>query len=146
VTTYYDTGILLKLYTAEKESAAVEKFIRKRKERIPVTDLHLAECHSALRLKVFRHECHEREASAAIELIKEDLRKEIMVFSEVDWDHTWHECRLISDRFAAVTGARTLDALHVAAARLLEADEFITSDTRQSDLARRVGLKVRCPF
>jgi len=34
----------------------------------------IAECVSALRLKAFRKECSEDEASAAIELIKEDLR------------------------------------------------------------------------
>ena len=39
-------------------------------------------------------------------------------------------------------GTRTLDLLHVAAACLLDAKEFITSDQRQSDLAQREGLKV----
>ena len=40
------------------------------------------------------------------------------------------------------SGTRTLGLLHVATACLLEVNEFITSDQRQSDLAEREGLKV----
>jgi hypothetical protein len=42
----------------------------------------------------------------------------------------------------AVTGARSLDVLHVAAASLLGVEEVVTFDQRQSALALRVGLKV----
>jgi len=52
---------------------------------------------------------------------------------------------LLSDQFASRTGARTLDTLHVAAARLLGAKEFLTSDDRQAKLARAIGLKVLDP-
>jgi predicted nucleic acid-binding protein len=39
-----------------------------------------------------------------------------------------------------VVGCRTLDVLHVAAAKLMGVTEFCTFDTRQSTLASRVGL------
>lgn len=142
---YYDTGVLLKLYTAEPESECVQNFVQLREDRIWVTDLHVAECISALRLKAFRKECREDAASAAIELIKTDLRSGVLQVVEVDWSHTWQECRLLSDQFASQTGARTLDSLHVAAARLLGAKEFLTSDDRQAKLARAIGLKVLDP-
>lgn len=142
---YYDTGVLLKLYTAEPESECVQDFVRNRKDRICVTDLHIAECVSALRVKAFRKECSEDGASAAIELIKVDLRDGVLQLVEVDWDHAWQECRLLSDQFACRTGARTLDSLHVAAARLLGVKEFLTSDDRQAKLARAIGLRVLDP-
>lgn len=142
---YYDTGILLKLYTAEPESVRVQKFVRLRESPIWVTDLHIAECVSALRLKTFRKECSEEAASAAIELVEEDVRNGVVQVADVDWDHAWRECRLLSDQFASRTGARTLDTLHVAAARLLGAKEFLSSDLRQTMLARLVGLKVSDP-
>ena len=145
MTAYYDTGVLLKLYTAEPESGCVQDIVRLRKDRIWVTELHFAECISALRLKVFRKECTEGESSAAIELIKADLKSGVLQIVEVDWDHAWHECRLLSDQFAFRTGARTLDSLHVAAARLLGVKEFLTSDSRQAKLARAIGLKVLDP-
>lgn len=142
---YYDTGVLLKLYTAEPESARVQDFVRLRKERIWLTDLHVAECVSALRLKTFRKEGSEDEASAAIELLKADLKSGIMQVVEVDWSHAWQECRLLSEQFSSRTGARTMDSLHVAAARLLGAKEFLTSDGRQAKLAHSIGLKVFNP-
>ena len=142
---YYDTGVLLKLYTAEPESSRVQDFVNLRKDRIWVTDLHVAECVSALRLKAFRKECSEDEASAAIELLKADLQSGVLQVAEVDWTHTWQECRLLSDQFASRTGARTLDSLHVAAARLLGVKEFLTSGGRQAKLARAIGLKVLDP-
>jgi predicted nucleic acid-binding protein len=143
--TYFDTGILLKLYTGEKESDAVERFVHARGERVFVTDLHLSECVSALKLKVFRRECDEEEAAAGIDLIMEDLKCGVLQVVEVDWNHVWRECRLLSDNFASTTGVRTLDALHVAVARLSSAKEFVTSDCRQADLASRVGLLVIDP-
>ena len=38
--------------------------------------------------------------------------------------------------------ARTLDLLHVAAARTLQAAEFVTGDDRQAKAAAKEGLKV----
>jgi len=40
---------------------------------------------------------------------------------------------------------RSLDALHTATALRIEADEFITYDSRQAETARSVGLQVTSP-
>jgi predicted nucleic acid-binding protein len=143
--TYFDTGILLKLYTGERESEAVQRFVHFRGEKLSVTDLHVSESVSALKLKVFRRECHEEEAAAGIDFIMEDLKCGVLEIVEVDWNHVWRECRLLSDKFASTTGVRTLDALHVAMARLSSAKEYVTSDSRQADLAARIGLLVIDP-
>lgn len=142
---YYDTGILLKLYTGEPQSAAVENFVRARQERLTITDLHWAECVSALKLKVFRKECQDETASTALEHLKLDLQRGVLQIVEVDWDHAWRECRILSNQFAGETGVRTLDTLHVAIARLLERKLFLTSDRRQAALATRIGLAVEDP-
>lgn len=145
MTSYYDTGVFLKLYTDELESAAIQKFVYAQAERITVTDLHISESVSALRLKAFRQECGEEESSAAVDLLKGDVRAGIIRMVDVDWQHAWLECRLILEQFASKTGSRTLDALHVAIARILGAKQFLTSDKRQSDLAKCVGLSVKNP-
>lgn len=143
--TYFDTGVLLKLYTGELESVRVERFVRSRREKLFVTDLHISESVSALKLKVFRKECQEEEAAAGIALIMDDLKSGVLQLVEVDWIHVWQECRLLSEKFASTSGVRTLDALHVAVARLSGAKEFVTSDSRQSNLAARIGLLVIDP-
>jgi hypothetical protein len=42
-------------------------------------------------------------------------------------------------------GCRTLDILHVAAAKLIGATDFCTFDARQSALAGRIGLVAASP-
>ena len=55
---------------------------------------------------------------------------------------TWVRARELSRRHAPVLGCRALDALHVASALILAADDFYTFDHDQAKLARAVGLRV----
>ncbi len=48
----------------------------------------------------------------------------------------------LSRRHSASVGTRSMDILHVAAAKALRADEFISFDSRQRVLAMTLGLKV----
>jgi hypothetical protein len=75
-------------------------------------------------------------------------------FSERPWrfasslpEHSLQEvfslAESLSAAHSACLGARSLEVLHVAAALLLEADEFVSFDRRQRWLAARAGLKVR---
>lgn len=142
---YYDTGVVLKLYTLERQSDAVRRFVVIAGEPIVFTQLHAAESISALRLKCFRGECAEAESSAAIRDIESDMVSGVLRPKALDWGEAWRRCRALSKSHAAATGCRTLDALHVACALLLEADEFVTTDRRQADLASRAGLSVMNP-
>jgi predicted nucleic acid-binding protein len=143
--TYFDTGILLKLYTAEPESLAVAAFAQARREPIRITELHYSECVSALRLKQFRGESTATQSKKAIALLAGDLRAGSLRLVAVDWQQAWSRCRELSESHAAETGARTLDALHVACAIQLEAREFVSSDRRQIALAEKAGLEVLDP-
>jgi len=145
MTAYFDTGIILKLYTEEPESEAVRAFVIKRGEAIGVSTLHLAECVSALRLKQFRGEGKAAQVSQAIANLDHDVRSRVLKIFPVDWDEAWRESRALSDAHAGVAGCRTLDALHVACARLLGARQFISSDRRQGALAKLAGLKLLNP-
>lgn len=143
---YYDTGIILKLYTEERESAVARAFVTRRKEAIYLSPLHTAECASALRLKQFRGECDPGQVAQSLAHIKEDFDRGMLKVLPVDWDRAWQHCRLLSDTHAGATGCRTLDSLHVACAALVSATEFITSDHREISLAQLVGLRVVNPF
>lgn len=142
---YYDTGVILKLYTLERQSDAVRRFVVAGGEALVFTELHMTECITALKLKCFRGECDEGECAAAIRDIESDLMSGVLRHKGLDWSETWRTCRQLSEMHAAATGCRTLDALHVACALLLVADEFITTDRRQADLASRAGLGVTNP-
>jgi predicted nucleic acid-binding protein len=54
----------------------------------------------------------------------------------------WAEAETISRAHTIRLNVRTLDVLHVAAARILGADEFLSFDVRQRALARATGLAI----
>jgi predicted nucleic acid-binding protein len=141
----YDTGVLLKLYTAELESPAVQAFVHYRAQAIQFTELHHAECVSALCLKQFRGECTATEVTGALKLLEDDLRAGVLLRVALEWNQVWKQCRCLTEAHAALTGCRTLDAIHVACALVLGAREFITSDYRQPPFAIMAGLSVTDP-
>jgi len=143
---YYDTGLLLKLYTNESDSEAIRNFVLRRGEALVFTPMHHAECTSALRLKCFRGEAGEEEVAGALRDIESDVATGVLRATLVDWDAAWLRGRVLSDAHAAATGCRTLDALHVACALLLGAEEMVTGDRRQAALARKAGLRVVDPL
>jgi predicted nucleic acid-binding protein len=100
---------------------------------------------TALRLKEFRGECAATEATAALKLLEDDLRAGVLRMVAVEWNQVWKQCRCLAEAHAALTGCRTLDALHVASALVLGAREFITSDHRQAACAIGAGLSVTDP-
>lgn len=142
---YYDTGLLLKLYTNECDSEAVRRFVVRRREALVFTPMHHAECVAALRLKCFRGEAAEEEVAGALRDLESDVASGVLRAVPLDWDAAWLRCRILSDAHAASTGCRTVDALHVACALLLGAGELVTGDARQAVLARKAGLRVVNP-
>lgn len=143
---YYDTGLLLKLYTNERDSEVVQEFVVRHREALVFTPIHHAECVSALRLKCFRGEAAEEEVAGALRDMDCDVAAGVLRTVPVDWDAAWMRCRILSDAHAASTGCRTLDALHVACALLLGVDLLVTADSRQATLARKAGLSVVDPM
>jgi predicted nucleic acid-binding protein len=143
---YYDTGILLKLYTEEVESAAVRAFVTRRKKAIRINEMHRAECISAFRLKQFRAECTVAQASEAIGHIEEDIQAGVLKEIQLDWVEVWGVASNLANAHSGQVGCRTLDVLHIACAKVLHSTPFITSDRRQKALAHLVGLRVVNPL
>lgn len=139
---YYDTGVLLKLYTEEPASDAVRAHVVRRGQPLLFTSLHLSECVSALQLKAFCGECTAADAAAAALDVEADLASGVLRRAGIDWEAAWGHCRILSAAHTAEAGCRTLDALHVACALQLGCREFVTSDARQSKLAAKAGLRL----
>jgi predicted nucleic acid-binding protein len=145
VKVYYDTGILLKLYVEEPQSARVRKFVSRGKKAIRLHDLHRAEMVSALRLKQFRGEGKAEQVAQTLLHLTEDERCGVLRHVEMDWPAVWRQCFELSTAHTGSTGCRTLDTLHVSCALYLRAPEFVTSDGRQAEMARLAGLRVVNP-
>jgi predicted nucleic acid-binding protein len=81
------------------------------------------------------------EARAIEEDFAHDLQTGIWQWEDFP-PETWTRARELARRHTAALGCRALDALHVASALALAADDFYTFDRNQADLARAAGLRV----
>jgi predicted nucleic acid-binding protein len=131
VSLYVDSSALLKRYVDEPDSDVAESLLRSDSSLLTAR-LTLVEVRRNLsRLLAGRELAAARSAFAA------DLK----VLSIVELDEVTCD---IAAQTAEVTGVRTLDALHLAAARRIGGPSvpFLTFDLRQAQAARALGLTV----
>jgi predicted nucleic acid-binding protein len=139
---YLDTSSLVALYYPEAKTARLEAHLRKRPSPLPFTWLHELEFTNSLQLKVFRGEGTEAAVAATLAAVRADVEAGAFFRAQMAWPMVWEGALRLSVTYSRQFGTRTLDLLHVAAACLLDAKEFITSDERQSELAEREDLNV----
>lgn len=143
MTAYIDTGILVKLYTPEANTPEAVRLVSQFKPPFAFTHWQELELRTALRLKVFRREMTEDELRRVMRRIGNDLVDGHWQRPRYDLAAVYHTAERLSAQHAATVGCRTLDILHVAAALVIGARDFLTFDTRQGELARRAGMQVR---
>ncbi len=139
---YLDSSALIKLYVVEENSQAVARLVAKTGESIAISFLHELELKNGLRLKAFRKEAARKTIRAALRHIGRDIDSGVLIRFPLDWNDVFDQADRLSGRHTFTIGSRSLDLLHVASAKVLKAEEFLTFDKRQSMLARKAGLKV----
>jgi predicted nucleic acid-binding protein len=126
--TYLDSSAIVKLAVEEPESAALRRYVRRRR---PLVSSALA------RTEVLRALLPEGEQGVA---------RGLAVLARLDLIR-------VNDRVLNAAGAlqppeiRSLDAIHLASAQQLATDlrQVVTYDDRMIDAARTLGLKVTSP-
>lgn len=139
---YADTSFLISLYLPDANSPAAQREIRELKVPVAWTPLHGLEAGNAVRLAVFRKEISPAECDAVLHDLAEDQRAGALHVVTPIWDRVFEEAGQLSRGFTASVGIRSLDLLHVAVAKTLGLDRFLTFDRRQRELARKAGLAV----
>ena len=137
---YLDTGCFVKLYYPEADSAQV--IARIHGQPVGCTPLHELEFTNALQLKIFFNHATPQQAAAAQALVKMDLKSGALVATSGDWPNIFHEAMKLAEQHTRTVGCRSLDILHCATAKVLGATEFISTDTRQKQLAVAMGLNL----
>jgi uncharacterized protein len=126
--TYLDSSAIVKLIVAEPESAALRRYLRRRR---PLVSSALART-EALRALLLEGERAVRQGRAVLNRL----------------DLVW-----VSDHILDAAGAllplsiRPLDAIHLASAQRLGRDlgRIVTYDERMIDVARVLGIKTMSP-
>lgn len=127
MTTYIDSSAAAKLLVNEAESAALAAYVNQLGDQ-RLTASYLLE--TELRRFATRSEVAQADVTEFLDVVR---------LVEAD--------RLLFLEAGLLPGKhlRSLDALHTATALRIEADEFLTYDSRQAEIARSVGLQVTSP-
>lgn len=109
---------------------------------LALTALHDLEIRNALKLGIFRGLLTVPEAAAAWKNLERDLRSGRLLRATVKWPSVFRLAVRLSEKYSALYGTRSLDILHVATARAMRAEGFVSFDARQRALAAATGLRL----
>jgi hypothetical protein len=145
VNSYADTSFLFSLYATDAHSTRADAWRQANPAPLPFTAFHRLELRNALSLALFQQRLALPEVQAAWQEIESDVATGLLV----ERGGLWHRVLLYAETSASndtpLVGCRTLDVIHVTAAKLRATTVFCTFDTRQAALARRIGLTAVTP-
>ncbi len=136
---YVDSGILVKLYVRERNSADAARAL----SLYPYIEFNRLQ---ELEIKNTFYALEGRNLITLVQRVASEhaLETDILVGRlrrvESDWAGIFRESLELSRRYCRNTLARSLDILHVAAAIASGSSSFITGDKRQHGLALLSGL------
>jgi predicted nucleic acid-binding protein len=137
---YADSSFLVSCYVVDVNTPLAEAYLSKRDSPLVFTALHDLEVRNALRLGVFREVLTQDEAAAAAGNLDADLRAGRLVRTTLAWPVVFRLALRLSGQHAVVTGTRSLDILHVAAAKVLRLKDLASFDGRQRALGAAAGM------
>jgi predicted nucleic acid-binding protein len=145
---YADTSFLVALRVRRDthHSAALDFYEPRQEESWLWSPWHRVEVTNALRQLVQHPEASRRlsatEARALIHRLETDVRLGYFTHLEADWRDVLRTANEISIASAYEIPCRAADLLHVAYAKELAAEHFISFDADQLALAAASGLKI----
>ena len=80
--------------------------------------------------------------TAARALVEADLKSGVLTSAGGDWPNLFREAVKLAEQHTGAIGCRSMDILHCAAAKVLAATDFLTTDARQQKLAAAIGLNL----
>ena len=143
--TYADTSFLFSLYAADSNSIKADAWRQANPAPLPFTAFHRLELRNALSLALIQQRLTLPEVQAAWQEVENDCAAGLLVARGGLWHRVLVDAETYALNHTPAVGCRTLDVLHVAAAKLIGTTEFCTFDTRQSSLAGRIGLVAVSP-
>ena len=149
---YADSSFILRMVTAEVESpATIAQYRSLGHPSLFFLPLHALEVRNAILTRAFfqrrslasgdrRHVVRERDA--ALSRLDRLLARRVLLDVTADMEEVIAQAGKLSSAHSERLGVRAIDLLHVAAALNLECELFLTTDARQSRLAKAVGIDV----
>ena len=141
MTTYVDSSALVPVYVPERFSKVAREVLG-RLPQVPYTSLHELEVSNAFALLRGRGLITADEHRAIRMQLQEDVEAQRFVPVALDWASVFGIACELSEAHTARLMTRSLDLIHVAAARATSCRVFVSADDRQLAVAKAAGLKV----
>ena len=141
---YADTSFLLSYFGQDSNTLAAHRNAGAWTQvpRLAWTTFGELEFCNAARTLIFAGKLDAERLRVIQPRVREDLRGEVLAIKALPADRHYEMAESISAIHTARVGARTLDVLHIAAARVLGARDLLSFDIRQRQLAMLCGLRL----
>jgi len=137
-----DTSFLFSLFGGDAHTAGARAWAIHAKQPIAVTALNRYEFGNAVRFAAFRKVISQQDAFNSLTAFDADLKDGILQLAALDLADVVKEAARLSELYTLTGGHRSFDILHVAAARVLKANRFLSFDLNQRKLAGTLKLTV----
>jgi predicted nucleic acid-binding protein len=137
-----DTSFLFSLYGNDIHTPLAVEWSRSNTDIIAISSLNRFELINALRFAEFRKSIGPGNAGVFASLFDTDLTDGRLVEHVCNLADILAEATRLSAAHTLTGGHRGFDILHVAAARIMGATDFLTFDANQKRLATAAGLHV----
>ena len=141
MTTYVDSSALVAVYVSERFSKPARRALRA-VPQVPYTQLHDLEVPNAFELLVGRAVMTRAECRTIRVQLHDDIENQRLVRLSLDLDRVFADACELSRSYTSKWLSRSLDLLHVAAARVATCTTFVSADDRQLAVAKATGLAV----
>ena len=139
-----DSSFIVALYVPQQSSPKAIAFIERYGQALPFTLWHRLEVRNAIRLAVCQNLIDSVQAKTQLKQIDADLKEEaLLVHQAIDWTDVLREAEKLGANHNQTIGCRSADLFHIAAARQLGCEQFLTFDIKQTAMAKAVGLAVK---
>jgi predicted nucleic acid-binding protein len=142
MSTYCDTGVLVKSYIFESNSPEAVALLEAAGASLLCSHFHEIEIPNAIRLKRFRKEITPEQESRALRAFQSDLESGHLTRPDYHLADVFLRAGALSARHSGMLGTRSLDLLHVAAAIESGCETLVSFDERQRQAAAKEGIEV----
>jgi hypothetical protein len=127
---YADSSFLVSCYVVDANTGQAKAYLTQTAVPLVFTALHDLEIRNALELGIFRRLLTAAQASAASVNLQRDLHAGLLLRKIVRWGPAFNRATSLSGQHSAILGTRSIDILHVTAAKGMRASRFVSFDSR----------------
>jgi len=143
-----DTSFLCSIYREQVHSLKADAWLSAHPAPLPVSSLLILEFKQSVRLQNFLFANDQtrgfspREGEQMLRDIQTDLTSGLLKMTAPDWPEVHRIAEALSNKHTVTDGNRLADILHLATAKFLGTETFLSFDDKQRALAVKEGMNL----